>query len=138
MNEYKRVARRDEYVLMAVEHVRLGSIRHVADVRVPEDFAVGRVVSNQVAAEVALEQQLAGSCQHAVQSAASGSGRRVLVAPGDLAGLIVDGGEIAAQRCQAYLFLAAETHRAARIGFGQIVHRIAIALRDIEESGIRE
>src|ERR1041384_1869888 len=121
---------------MAVEHIRLGGVRDAADVRVPEGLAVRRVEGDQVAAEIALEEQFAGSGQDTVETAAT-AGTRVLMAPDDLCGFRIDGGEISAERAQTALFLAAEAHGAARIGLGEIVHGVAVLLRHIEEAGIR-
>ena len=41
-----------------------------------------------------------------------------------------------AQRRHVLLFLAAESHRAERVGFGEVVHGIALVARNIEQPGI--
>ena len=79
-------------MLLAVEHVGCHAVAwggHQAGV--PEDFAVGRVEGYYVGA-VAGEEEVAGGGQHVAGSAAAGP----VVAPFDLAGLVVDGYQLAA------------------------------------------
>src|SRR5207244_1660919 len=55
----QRIARSHQQILMAVEHVRLRRVRHLTDVRVPQNLSVGRIVGHDVATEIAAEEQLA-------------------------------------------------------------------------------
>ena len=58
-----------------------------------------------------------------VEQAAASAVAVVGMTPGDLAGLVIDRGEIAAAGADADLFLAAEPHGAARIDVGQVEDR---------------
>src|SRR5262249_42267647 len=49
-----------ENVLMAVDHIRLRRIRHLADAAMPQSFAVRRIERYEVSRIVTREQQLAG------------------------------------------------------------------------------
>ena len=110
--------------------------RHLAQLRVPQRRAVRRIVGDEVARDVAGKEQPAGRRQ---QSGAETRGqvRPVPALPRDLAGLVVDGRQIAAARTDGALVLAAEPERAARIGFGQVVHRVGVGRRHVEQPGLR-
>ena len=132
---YKRVVARDEQVLMTVQHVRLRRCRHAVDARVPQRLAVGGVERDDVAAAVAGEHQSARRRQQtAPASAAADTG--IAVPPRGLARLRIDRGQEAAAGADADLLLAAEAHRAARIRIGQVEDRIAVVLRDVEQTRV--
>ena len=101
----------------------------------PQRLAVGRIERDEIARHIAAEQQLPGRRQQTRARRAT-AGRSELVLPDDLAGLVVDRGDEAAQRPDADLVLAAEPHRAARIGLGQVVHRVGFARRHVEQAGV--
>ena len=132
----QRVARGDEHVLPAVDHVRLRRIGDVADARVPEDAAILRVVGDEVAADVAGEDETAGGAQHAVAAEPVIGG--IGVPPCDLSGPVVDGGQVVAVRAERRLRKAAETHGTARIGFGEIEHRVVRGDWHVEQPGLRD
>ena len=58
------------------------------------------------------------------------------VLPDGLAGLIVDGRDVAVNRAERQFLFAAESHRAARIGLGEIVHRVAVLRGNVHQAGI--
>ena len=84
----QRIACADHQKLPATQHV---SHRPVADgcgqMKMPKDIADGRIPGNQISRRIAAEQKLAGGAQDA---GTSKSFARKIVAPADLAGLIVD------------------------------------------------
>ena len=91
-----------------------------------------RVERDEVAAAVAGEDHPPGRRQ---QPAAAAAGERM--PPGDLAGLRIDRRQEVAERSELRDRLAAEAHRSARIGIGQIEHVEAVVLLDVEEAGVR-
>src|SRR5262249_14316609 len=99
-------------------------IRHLSDLRVPQRIAVRRVESDEVAGYVAAEQQLPRRGEQPGRAAAAGCAE--LVAPGRLPRRGINRDQVGAERSDADFFLAAEAHRAARIGLAQVVHREAL------------
>ena len=74
-----------------------------------------------------------GGRQHAGAAAAAG----VLVLPGRLAGPVVDRRQEVVEPADADAQLAAEPHRPARIGIGQVEHVEAVLLVHVEQPGVR-
>ena len=110
-----------------------GALRDPADARVPQRLAGGRIVRHQVARAVAREQQAARRGQQSAAAAVAIVG----MPPRDLAGLVIDRRQEAPARADADFFFAAQPHRSARIHVGQIEDRIIVALRGVEQAGIR-
>src|SRR5687767_8798623 len=101
-------------ILAAVEFVRNRRSRDVADARVPERRAGGRIERDEVASNVAREDQVACSREHTAGSTDSG-GRWQQSPPADLARAVVDGREIARRRADRRDSFSAEAHRPAWI-----------------------
>src|SRR5690606_32580951 len=80
------VARRDEHVLAAVEHVGDRRIRRRADLRVPERRAVRRVIGDEVVAGIAREHEIAGRGEDPATAAGQSGRAGVRTPPGDAAG----------------------------------------------------
>src|SRR5215468_232193 len=59
----KRVSRRHQYVLAAIDHVRFRGICHLTGVAMPKDLSVRRIERNQISRDVTGKKQLAGGCQ---------------------------------------------------------------------------
>src|SRR5262245_2962859 len=83
----QHVAGGGQNILLAVERVGLGRVRHSPEARVPERRAVGRIERDEVAAAVSGEEQSAGRGQHSGGPAAAGQ----FVPPRDLGRLRIDG-----------------------------------------------
>ena len=131
-----RIAGSDQQILMTVDHVGLRRVRYRADPRMPQDLAGGCIISHYVSAHVSGENQLSGRCQDSVTAAEATPNAWVTMTPSDLSGSIVNSCQITTHRCDLLLIFAAQTHRAAWIGLGEIVHSVGIALWDVKETGI--
>src|SRR5579872_889991 len=110
---------------MPVEHVSFRRVSNLPDSGMPQDLATTRIVSDYAATDVAGKDESARSSQNAVATAAAPEDR-IFVLPCDLAGFVVDRSQITANGCDRLLVLAAKTHGAARVGLGQIVHRVVV------------
>src|SRR4051794_35349553 len=78
----------DQDILVAVQHVSLRRVGNLAQMSVPENLSVRRIVSNQIAARIAGEQQFAGGSQHSVTYVTSGS--RIAVFPRYFTGFVIN------------------------------------------------
>src|SRR6267378_298148 len=76
----QRVAGGDEHVLAAVDQIRFGRVRHLAELRVPERLAVGRIERDEISGNVAAKQQLSSRC-HQTGRRASAAAASELVPP---------------------------------------------------------
>src|SRR4051812_48942416 len=56
--------------------------------------------------------------------------------PCDLAGFVVDCGQIVAEGRYAQFLFSAQAHGAAGIGLGEVVHGVGIILRDVEQPSL--
>ena len=116
--------------------VGLRRVAQPADAGVPQRVPVGRVERHEVAAAVTGEHQLARGGQKA-DAAAGAVDAGELVPPHRLAGLVVDRAQGARPRADLTDGLARESHRSARVGFGQVDDVEAVALVRVEQSGVR-
>src|SRR5687768_11345119 len=99
----------------------------------PKDLAARRFIGHQIPAHIARKNELSRSSENAISTAIPAHAR-ITMTPCDLARLVVDGGEIAAHGSHHLLILAAQTHRAARIGLSEVVHGVRVALRNVKQA----
>ena len=97
----QRVSGGDQDVLMAVEHVGFGRVRDLAQMGVPEDLPVRRVVRHQIAAEDRRQTAVCPAVVSMPLPTPPPPIPGIAVPPGDLAGLVVDRRQIAPQRRRA-------------------------------------
>src|SRR5262245_24613 len=131
----ERIPSRDQKVLLAVEQIRFRRIRDLPQTRVPEWFTERGVIGDQIASHIATEDEPARRSKQAVHPSTR-IDARIAMAPCDFARLVINRRQIIVQRRDAQFFFAPQAHRAARVGFGQVIHRVIVRLRHVKQSGV--